>query len=229
MTRLPTAFLVAALTATVFAQGPTYKLGPDSQRQPGVPEGKITKLRWEHSAVYPNTGYDWWLYVAAQYDGKIPAAIMVLLDGGGYVSETGPVRAPIVFDNLIHAGTMPVTIGVFINPGRVNGDTSTNYTTAQRSLEYDTVSDQYARFLLEEIIPQVRKTYRITDDPQGWGIGGVSSGGIAAFTVAWQRPDKFRRVVSHVGSFANIRGGQAYPDLIRQSPPKPIRVFLQDG
>jgi len=229
MRRVLTAFFVAALSGGVFAQESIYKLGPDSQRQPGVPQGKVTKLRWEHSAAYPNVEYDWWIYVPAQYDSKTPAALMVLLDGAGYASETGPVRAPTVFDNLIHAGAMPVTIGVFINAGRAIGDKTTTVSTAQRSIEYDTVSDKYARFLLEEIIPEVRKTYRITDNPDGRGIGGISSGGIAAFTVAWQRPDQFRKVVSHVGSFANIRGGQVYPDLIRNSPPKPIRVFLQDG
>ena len=221
MTRLPTGLLVVAVSGSVLAQEGIYKFGPDSQPQAGVPQGKTTQLRWEHSAVYPNAQYDWWAYVPAQYDGNTPAALMVFLDGAAYVSATGSVRVPIVFDNLIHARAMPVTIGVFINAGRAVGD--------QRSIEYDTVSDQFARFLLEEIIPEVRKTYRITDNPEGRGIGGISSGGIAAFTVAWQRPDQFRKIVSHVGSFANIRGGQVYPDLIRKSPPKPIRVFLQGG
>lgn len=233
MTRLVTAFFAVALAAGVLAQEPTFDLGPDSQRQPCVPRGQITHLRWEDSTVYRNTERDWWVYVPAQYDGETPAALMVFQDGATYLDDTGAIRVPVVFDNLIHAGDMPVTIGVFINPGRFTGDpedpSGSPYSARNRSSEYDTLSDQYSRFLLEEIIPEVRKTYRITDDPDGWAIGGISSGGICAFTVAWERPDTFRKVVSHVGSFTNIRGGHVYPDLVRRSAPKPIRVFLQDG
>lgn len=222
------AMLITLLPAAVLAQQPTYQLGPDSQRQSGVPRGEITQLRWETSEVYPDTWRDWWIYVPAQYDGETPAALMVFQDGAWYLDEAAEVRVPVVFDNLIHAGDMPVTIGVFIDPGHFMEDNPEG-PAANRSDEYDTLSDQYARFLLDEIIPEVQKTYRITDDPNGWAIGGMSSGGIAAFTVAWERPDRFRKVVSHVGSFTNIRGGHVYPDLIRRSAPRPIRVFLQGG
>ena len=232
MTRVALALVVAAVPVGAFAQE-SFELGPDSQRQPGVPRGEITEHRWDASTVYRNTERDWWLYVPAQYDGETPAALMVFQDGASYVDETGDIRVPVVFDNLIHAGEMPVTIGIFINPGHFTDDpvdgSGSPYRARNRSAEYDTLSDQYARFVIDEIIPEVRKTYRITDDPDGWAIGGISSGGICAFTVAWERPDKFRKVVSHVGSFTNIRGGHVYPDLVRRSAPKPIRVFLQDG
>ena len=228
-----TLFLFVVLSGSVYAQEAAYELGPDSKRQPGVPRGEITQLRWEDSTVYPNTVRDWWIYVPDQYTGETPAAVMVFQDGATYVDEAGAIRVPIVFDNLIHTGDMPVTIGVFVNPGRFIDDPEavgeSPYAARNRSTEYDTLSDQYSRLLLEEIIPEVRKTYRLTEDPAGWAIGGISSGGICAFTVAWERPDKFRKVVSHVGSFTNIRGGHVYPDLVRRSAPKPIRVFLQDG
>ena len=226
--RLLLTVALVALSVGASAQSSTYELGPDSQRQPGVPRGEIEHLRWEDSTVYPNTERDWWIYVPAQYDGETPAALMVFQDGARYLNDTGEIRVPAVFDNLIHAGDMPPTIGVFVNPGRFKGDDPEG-PARNRSDEYDTLSDQYARFLLDEIVPEVRKSYRITDDPDGWAIVGLSSGGICAFTVAWEEPQRFGKVVSHFGSFTNIRGGHMYPDLIRRSAPKPIRVFLQDG
>ena len=222
------ALLMGAAPLSLLAQGPPFVLGPDSERQPGVPRGEVVARSWDASSIYPNTERDWWIYVPAQYRDAEPAALMVFQDGALYLDETGPVRVPVVFDNLIHSGEMPVTIGVFVNPGRFTGDDPEG-PTRNRSTEYDTLSDQYARFLLDEIIPDVRRTYRITDDPDRWAIGGISSGGICAFTVAWERPDRFRKVVSHVGSFTNIRGGHVYPDLVRRSAPKPLRVFLQGG
>lgn len=228
MSRFLVALVTLALAADATAQSTTYELGADSRRHAGVPQGEVIQQRWEHSAAYPDTERDWWIYVPAQYDGRTPAALMVFQDGGIYVRENGPIRVPVVFDNLIHAGAMPMTIGVFVDPGRFAGDDPQDRARS-RSREYDTVSDRYARFLLGEIIPEVRKTYRVTDDPDGWAIAGLSSGGICAFTVAWQRPDRFRKVVSHIGSFTNIWGGHVYPSLIRSSAPRPIRVFLQDG
>ncbi|MEE2636625.1 MAG: alpha/beta hydrolase-fold protein [Acidobacteriota bacterium] len=228
MSRFLSLGLLLVTTSTMNTQEAAFELGPDSHRQPGVPRGEIIPLRWETSEVYPNTERDWWIYVPAQYDGETPTALMVFQDCAMYLDEEGSVRVSVVFDNLIQSGEMPVTIGVFINLGRFTND-GPNSPARNRSTEYDTLSDQYARFLLDETIPGVRKTYQITDDPDGWAIGCISSGGICAFTVAWERPDKFRKVVSHVGSFTNIRGGHVYPDLIRRSAPKPIRVFLQDG
>jgi enterochelin esterase-like enzyme len=206
-----------------------YKLGPDSQRQEGVPQGTVTPHKWEISKVFPGTVRDYWVYVPKQYDAAKPACVMVFQDGKSYADEKGDYRVPIVLDNLIHKREMPVTIGVFINPGVIPSARSSGEPRSNRSFEYDSLSDLYARFLLEEILPEVGKSYKLTDDPNGRAIGGISSGGICSWTVAWQRPDAFRKVLSHVGSFTNIRGGHVYPALIRKTERKPIRVFLQDG
>ena len=171
---------------------------------------------WSASRVFPETDRRYWVYVPAQYTASEPASLMVFQDGRFYLDPEGDMRVPVVFDNLIHRGEMPVTIGVFVDPG-----------TESRNLEYDTFSDAYASFLLTEILPVVQDRYAITDDPDQWAIGGGSSGGSCAFTVAWTRPDRFRRVLSFLGSFAQIRGGNRYPELIHDTPKKPLRVFLQ--
>lgn len=205
-----------------------YVLGPDSQRQPDVPQGKLTAGRWE-SKIFPGTVRDYRIYVPSQYDGSAPACLMVFQDGESYAKEDGQFRVPVVFDNLIHKGQMPITIGVFVNPGTVPPAVPGGKPRSNRSFEYDTPSDLYARFLREELLPEVSKQVKLSANPECRGIGGISSGGICAFTVAWERPNEFRRVLSHVGSFANIRGGHVYPGLIRKYDHKPIRVFLQEG
>ena len=205
-----------------------FTLGPDSQRQAGVPCGVVTKAEWR-SSIFPGTLRNYWVYVPAQYTPDQPANVMVFQDGGGYANEQGETRAPIVFDNLIHQGKLPVTIGIFIDPGHFPSVGAGKEAISNRSFEYDTLSDQYARFLLEEILPAVGEKYRLTTNPECRAICGSSSGGICSFTVAWQRPDAFRKVLSHVGSFADIRGGHVYPFLVRKTPPKPIRVYLQAG
>lgn len=222
------AFTFLLLPLSALAQD-DYKLGPDSQKQPGVPEGKVTQMPPWKSAIFPGTVRDWWIYVPAQYDSKSPACVMVFQDGGGYVSDKGSFRVPIVCDNLIHRNEMPVTIAIFLNPGTVPGSDKGKKSRSNRSFEYDRLGDQYATFLEKEILPEVSKKYNLRQDAAGRGIGGISSGGICAFTVAWERPDLFSRVLSHVGSFTNIRGGDVYPSLIRKTEPKAIRVFLQDG
>jgi len=200
-------------------------LTSDSLPHEGVPRGSVRKHIWDRSRIFPDTTREYWIYVPAQYDRGAPASVMVFQDGGGYVDPTGPARVTTVFDNLIHKREMPVTIGIFINPGEREGF------SAQRSIEYDSLGDTYARFLLEEILPEVGKGFNLTQDVAGRAICGISSGGICAFTVAWERPDAFSKVVSHVGSFTDIRGGHAYPSMIRKTRGnrKPIRVFLQDG
>jgi enterochelin esterase-like enzyme len=211
------------------SSAPAYQHSLDSQRQPNVPQGSVTQFQ-HASSIYSNTRRDCWVYVPQQYDGTIPTAVMVFQDGHAYVSEEGHFRVPIVFDNLIHTGNMPVTIGIFINPGHVgNEPPATPWAASNRSFEYDTLSDQYARFLLEEILPEVGAKWSLTGDPEQRGICGLSSGGICAFTVAWERPDAFRKVMSHIGSFTDIRGGHAYSSYIRQHSIRPLRVFLQDG
>src|SRR5262249_12714537 len=155
--------------------------------------------------------------------------VMVFQDGGGYVDPKRDFRVPVVFDNLIHKKQMPVTIGIFLNPGTFPAEKPGGKSRPNRSFEYDTLSDQYATFLEKEILPEVGKKYSLRKDAAGRAICGMSSGGICAFTVAWQRPGLFSKVLSHVGSFTNIRGGDRYPGLVRRAKKKPIRVFLQAG
>jgi len=232
MSRIATR-LFLVLVATLFAPfvanaAEKYELGADSQRRPDVPQGAVTQHRWT-SKIFPGTERDYWVYVPKQYDVKTPACVMVFQDGGSYQNEKGQFRVPVVFDNLIHKKEMPVTIGVFISPGSVPPARAGEKARSNRSFEYDTLSDQYAKFLLEEILPEVGKSYNLATDPSKRAICGISSGGICAWTVAWERPDAFGKVLSHVGSFTNIRGGHVYPALIRKTERKPIRVFLQDG
>jgi enterochelin esterase-like enzyme len=224
--------------SAMMAQEPRVELryphGPDSSRHEGVPRGEVTTHEWSESQVFPGTVRRYYVYVPAQYDAKQPAALMVFQDGHAYIKEDGDFRVPIVFDNLIHKKEMPVTIGVFIDPGHkkpaLPEKPGWNPAPENRSVEYDTLSGDYATFLLTEILPAVAKEHPFTEDPEGHAICGISSGGICAFTVAWQRPDQFRKVLTHVGSFTNIRGGDAYPGMIRKgSDKKPIRIFMQDG
>ncbi|MBX3747434.1 MAG: SMP-30/gluconolactonase/LRE family protein [Verrucomicrobiae bacterium] len=212
-----------------------YRLGLEStERAAGVPKGRVESFEFEASRVFPGTHRHGWIYIPAQYQGREPAAVMVFQDGHAYVGETGLMRVPIVLDNLIAKGAMPVTIGVFVNPGHRGGggpDGSGWGNRNNRSVEYDSLGDAYARFLIEELLPFVERTFevRLSDDPARNAVAGMSSGGICAWTVAWERPDRFGKVLSHIGSFVNIRGGHVYPALIRKTGRKPIRVFLQDG
>ena len=222
--RVSALILATALTATA----EEYTLGPDSNRQAGVPKGTVTQQSWT-SKIYPGSVRDYWVYVPAQYSADKPAAVMIFQDGGGLVRDDGTWRVPIVFDNLIHKREMPVTIGIFINPGVMPALSADQQGRYNRSYEYDALGDRYARFLIEEILPEVAKNYNLSTDPNDRAIAGSSSGGIAAFGVAWHRPDAFRRVISFIGSFVNLRGGEIYSSLIRKTEPKPLRVFLQDG
>jgi enterochelin esterase family protein len=227
-----TVLLTVVVSMSVTADDAEYSLGKDSQYQEGVPRGKVTQHVWDHSHVFEGTRRRYSVYVPAQYDGSQPAALMVFQDGHAYENVTGEFRVPVVFDNLIHAGDMPVTIAVMIDPGtkqELPEKRGWQPTPTNRSFEYDTLSANYSKLLLDEILPKVSEDYKITSNPELRAIGGISSGGICAFTVAWERPDAFRKVLSHVGSFTNIRGGHNYPALIRKTEPKPIRVFLQDG
>jgi enterochelin esterase family protein len=222
--------LLITITAIATA-AEDYPLGPDSQPQPGVPQGEVKKFTFESGRIFPGTKREWSLYVPRQYNDAKPACAMVFFDGGGFAKPGGQFRVPVVFDNLIAKKEMPVTVGIFINPGSIPGAEPGRGSRSNRSYEYDSMNDLNARFVVEEIIPEVRKLVKLTDDPAGWGTCGASSGGIAAFTLAWEKPDHFRKVISYIGSFTNIRGGHDYPALVRKSKnaPKPLRVFLQDG
>ncbi len=217
------------LTLTVAIAAEPYKPGPDSMPLAEAPRGTVTKHAWTNKVVFAGTVRDYWLYVPAQYDPSKPASLMVFQDGGSYVSTNGDYRTTTVFDNLIHRKEMPVTIGVFINPGTYPPAETGQKGRSNRSFEYDSLGGEYARFLLDEFLPGALKGYNVTSDPAGRAIGGISSGGICAWTVAWERPEAFRKVLSHVGSFTNIRGGHNCAALLRKTERKPIRAFLQDG
>jgi enterochelin esterase-like enzyme len=215
-----------------------YVLGPDSQPQPGVPQGKLMEFDLPDSKTYPGFQRKWWLYIPPGYDGRTPLPVMVFQDGSNYITRDGSWRVPVVIENLMAKKQLPMMAAIFVNPGdkplapgepprkRADGRPAS---PRNRSVEYDTVSDKYATFLLDEIFPLARQHIVITDDPAGRGICGSSSGGICAFSVAWHRPDQFRKVYTTIGSFTNIRGGNVFPDLVRANPPKPIRVIQQDG
>lgn len=209
---------------------PRYEFGPDSLLQPNVPSGKLEGPFLFKSQIFTNTIRKYWVYVPALYQADKPACVLVFQDGQRASRTNDAIRAPQVMDNLIAKKEMPVTIGIFITPGargeeyvEVGGGNPNN-----RSVEYDSLGDQYARFLIEEILPEVAKSYNLTKDPAGRAIAGFSSGGICAFNVAWERPDQFRKVISCIGSFTNIRGGHVFPQRVRDAERKPIRVFLED-
>ena len=217
------------------------------QEKEGVPKGVVTEYELADSKSFPGYGRKWALYVPKQYDPSKEACLMVFQDGIGYSSRNGQWRVPVVFDNLIAQGKMPVTIALFINPGFIPDKKNPKGKDAKgkplgksnRSFEYDNVTDLYPKFLVEEMIPLAEsKGVKISKDPLRRGIAGSSSGGICAFNAAWQRPESFSKVFTTIGSFTNIRGviskgvekgGNLYPQMIMDSPKKNIRVFSQDG
>lgn len=202
---------------------------PDSYQQPGVPEGKMSEKLVHKSGIYPGMETNYWIYVPALYDGSKPVALMVWQDGEKYVDRTAAGRMGIVVDNLIHQKKIPPMILVLISPGMVGEK-------RMRSIEYDTVTDTYARFLRDEILGEVQAKYNIRHDGYSRAIAGESSGGICSLNVAWFMPDQFTRVLSRIGSFTSIQwkpnqldGGQSYPNKVRKEPKRNIRVWLSDG
>ena len=225
---LATVTIAAAALTAVHAKD-DYKLGPDSMEQPGVPRGHVSQFRHK-SEIFAKTERDVWVYIPKQCDGKTPVCVMMFQDGGTYQSAKGSYRATTVMDNLIHKKEIPVMIGIFINPGVFPDKLDKKKKPlSNRSFEYDSMTPQYVEFLEKEILAEVGKQYKLRQDAAARGICGASSGGICAFTAAWERPDLFSKVLSHIGSFTNIRGGDRYPGIIRKADKKNIRVFLQDG
>jgi enterochelin esterase-like enzyme len=207
----------------------TYTHTRDSERQPSHPRGEVRREQFR-SEIFAGTSRDYWVYVPTQYRPGTPAALMVFQDGHHYLAEDGPFRVPVVFDNLIQRGEMPVTIGLFINPGHGGkSPPDTAWQSDNRSYEYDSLTEKYSRFIIEEMLPQLEKSYAISRDPRQRAICGMSSGGICAFTVAWHHPECFHKVMSHVGSFTDIRGGHNYPSYIRQWVKRDIKIFFQSG
>jgi gluconolactonase len=211
----------------VLALASTLPAALDAREAP--PKGEVTRYTFDKSKVFPGTTREYSIYVPKQYDPAKPACVYVNQDGVQY-------NAPAVFDELIEKGEMPVTIGVFVTPGRVKAPNGEALDRFNRSFEYDGLGDAYARFVLDELLPDVEtrttsdgKPIKLSKDGNDRAIGGASSGAIAAFTVAWERPDAFRRVFSAIGTYVGLRGGNVYPTLIRKYEPKPIRVFLEDG
>lgn len=201
----------------------TYLFGPDSERQDGVAPGEIVEFTIDDSVVYPGTTRRCWIHVPAAYDGQSEVALMVFNDGWWYLDPGGDVRGGIVLDNLIHHGEMPVAVSVFVDPGVVPGAANPK----NRNSEYDAFDDRYVTFLLTEVLPAVTDRFRIASTPDRRAICGGSSGGNAAFTAAWERPDAFGRVIAYLSSFAQMPGGNPYPRLLVSEARKPVRVFLQ--
>ena len=203
-----------------------YQLKGDSLPQKGVPAGKITKYHMPDCSKYPGVARDYWIYVPATYRSNQTACLIIYLDGYNYISNC---NAQYVMDNLIYKKEMPVSIALFIGPGDKGPGYPIYGGEDNRSVEYDSIDGTFADFLIQDMIPVLKEKYNITDDPDGRMIVGMSSGGNAAFAAAWNRPDAFRKVISHSGSFTNLRGGNLFPTLIRTSEKKPIKVFLCTG
>ena len=215
---------LAVLSAGALLRGQgTYPLGPDSKPQDGVPKGTVSRFKLEPGKFYPGTPHNCALYVPAQYDAARPTPFMVFLDG------LGSSNVPVVFDNLIARHDLPPLIGIFVEPGvlpALSADAQSRY---ERIFEYDSVSDRFSHFLLEELIPEVARKYNLSKNPDDHAISGVSTGAVGAFVAAWQRPDQFHRVLTFIGTFVAMKGADALPALIRKTEPKPIRIFMQDG
>ena len=228
-----TLFMAGLLLSTIlFGQQPQENYPEDSASmlQPGVPRGEILKFSFNQSKIFPGTSRDCWVYVPAQYDPAKPACVYVNQDGIQW-------KAPNVFDNLIDKKEMPITIGVFITPGKVLADSGSGALDRyNRSFEYDGLGDAYSRFIVTEILPEVEKQktsdgreIHLSKNGNDRAIGGSSSGAICAFTAAWEHPEEFSRVFSAIGTYVGLRGGDRYSTLVRKYEPKPIRIFLQDG
>jgi gluconolactonase len=224
-------FVIAALlsiAAPVRAQSPqSYAFGPDSQAQEGVPKGTVTKHVLPPGVFYPGTPHNYAVYVPAQYDASKPTAFMVFLDGSGYLGDG--IRIPVVFDNLMAKHELPPMIGIFVDPGVLPALSESAQSRYERIFEYDSLSDRFSRFLLEELIPAVAKDYNLSKSPDDHGIAGTSTGAVGAFMAAWNRPDQFHRVLSFIGTYVAMKGADELPALVRKTEPKPIRIFMQDG
>jgi sugar lactone lactonase YvrE/poly(3-hydroxybutyrate) depolymerase len=216
---------VLVLASVLLLPTPSLHAAPTA---PAI-RGKLTKHRFTTSKVFPGTERDYWVYVPAEYAPATPACLMVFQDGGGYAELTGPWKVPVVFDRLIADKGMPVTVGVFVNPGVVPATAAKALPRQNRSFEYDELGDRYARFLLDELLPEVGRTVNLSREPGCRAIAGASSGAIAAFNAAWERPQSFGRIFSTIGTYVGLRGGDELSTLVRKTEPKPLRVFLQDG
>jgi enterochelin esterase-like enzyme len=225
------AFTVAATAQRAPGGPPTpsefdafYTLGPDSLPREGVPKGEVRGPFKLPSKAFPGVEHSYWIYVPVQYNASREVSLMVFQDGATYLKADGFYRAQNVLDNLTYRGDIPVMIGAFIDPGVQVADAR-----SIRQDEYDTLSDRYSKVIVDELMPALYKDYRISRDADRHGIAGWSSGAIAAFTVAWERPDQFHKVLSGIGTFVDLKGGHVYPEKVLASEKKPIRIFMIDG
>ena len=218
---------MALLCSASLVLAEDYVLGPDSQPQPNVPKGVVTRYTLAPGKYYPGVPHTYSVYVPAQYNAAKPAPFMIYLDGSGALGNGQ--RVPVVFDNLIAKGDLPPLVGIFIDPGvlpALSDDAQSRY---ERIFEYDNISDRFSHFLEDELIPAVGKKVNLSANPDDHAIAGVSTGAVGAFVAAWHRPDMFHRVLSFIGTFVSLKGADTLPAAIRRTEPKPLRVFLQAG
>lgn len=193
---------------------------------------------WDHSSVFAGTRRRLAVYLPPESVVRGPLNLLICNDGEGYRFDKGAVRVPAVLDKLLASGELGATAAVFVMPGipegfdaTVPGQMPNPTVNRQRSVEYDSCTPAYGEFLLKDVLPFVEKELGITltTDAGRRAVCGISSGGICAFNAAWHFSGSFGRVISHCGSFVNIRGAHNFPYLIRSTPRKPVRVFLQSG
>ena len=204
-----------------------YAPGPDAQPRDGVQRGTLSEHICAPGRIYPGVAHGYTLYVSAQVGPRRPAALLVFQDGARYL---GPeASAAVVIDNLVAQHVLPPTVAVFVNPGAQGPGLPIYGGSDNRSLEYDSLGDAYVRFLLEELLPEATQGLHVSTDPAQRCTVGLSSGGACAFNAAWERPDAFGKVVSHCGSFVDIRGAHSLASAVRRGPAKALKVFLQTG
>jgi gluconolactonase len=219
------ALLFLVISAVLHSQD--YTLGPDSQPHDGVPKGTVTKFVLAPGKDYPGTPHNCALYVPAQYDASKPTPFMIFLDGSQALGDS--MRVPVVLDNLIAKHDLPPMIAIFVDPGILPVVSDADQNRYNRIYEYDSLTPRFSDFLLNELIPEVAKTYNLSKNPDDRGLSGVSTGAVGAFAAAWNRPNQFHRVLSLIGTYVAFKGADTLPALVRRTEPKPIRIFMQDG
>ncbi len=222
-----TVFAILLAAAAIGLHSQVYTLGPDSQPQDGVPKGTVTKFTLAPGKDYPGTPHNCAIYVPAQYDASKPTPFMIFLDGSQALDDS--MRVPVVLDNLIGKQDLPPMIAIFVDPGILPAVSDADQNRYNRIYEYDSLTPRFSDFLVNELIPEVAKQYKLSKNPDDRALSGVSTGAVGAFMAAWNRPDQFHRVLSLIGTYVSMKGADALPALVRRTEPKPIRIIMQDG